>query len=354
MEVSKLIIPSNGEQVTVNIKDATARQFINNYDGISPSDVADKDATLTWGTKTEIATIGEQSIHVTLPSNPDTNAVTSVSGKTGVVTLDKSDVGLGNVTNDSQVKRSEMGVANGVATLDANGKVSTSQLPSYVDDVIEGYYHEGTFYEEAAHTTAITPETGKIYIDLSTNKSYRWGGSTMVEIAGGGSSGITQVNVGETSYTPSSGVVSLPAYPTALPANGGNAATVGNHTVGTDVPANAVFTDHTYSVMGASGSTHASGLVPDTPSTPGTVKFLREDGTWAQPEGGGTIDYVVVDENVPSIDSTIIAQALRKTAQSLTSAEKTQVLTNLGITVSTSEPTSADGSNGDIWLVYED
>ena len=122
-----------------------------------------------------------------MPSNPDTNAVTSVSGKTGVVTLDKSDVGLGNVTNDSQVKRSEMGAASGVATLDANGKVPSSQLPSYVDDVIEGYYHEGIFYEEAAHTTAITPETGKIYIDLSTNKSYRWGGSTMVEIAGGSS-----------------------------------------------------------------------------------------------------------------------------------------------------------------------
>ena len=43
-----------------------------------------------------------------------------------------------------------MGVANGVATLDANGKVPASQLPSYVDDVIEGYYHEGTFYEELA------------------------------------------------------------------------------------------------------------------------------------------------------------------------------------------------------------
>lgn len=41
------------------------------------------------------------------------------------------------------------------------------------------------------------------------------------------------------------------------------------------------------SVMGASGSSHASGLVPDTPSTAGTTKFLREDGTWAVPAGGG-------------------------------------------------------------------
>ena len=51
--------------------------------------------------------------------------------------LSKTDVGLGNVTNDAQVKRSEMGVANGVATLDAQGKVPSAQLPSYVDDVLE-------------------------------------------------------------------------------------------------------------------------------------------------------------------------------------------------------------------------
>lgn len=35
--------------------------------------------------------------------------------------------------------------------------------------------------------------------------------------------------------------------PTSLPANGGNAATVNGHTVNSDVPAGAVFTDHTYS-----------------------------------------------------------------------------------------------------------
>ena len=39
---------------------------------------------------------------------------------------------------------------------------------------------------------------------------------------------VTSVIVGSTSYTPTSGVVSLPAYPTTLPANGGNADTVGN------------------------------------------------------------------------------------------------------------------------------
>ena len=37
------------------------------------------------------------------------------------------------------------------------------------------------------------------------------------------------------------------------------------------------------SVMGASGTNHASGLVPDPGSTQGTSKFLREDGTWVNP-----------------------------------------------------------------------
>jgi len=43
--------------------------------------------------------------------------------------LTKSDISLGNVTNDAQVKRSEMGVANGVATLDSDGLVPASMLP---------------------------------------------------------------------------------------------------------------------------------------------------------------------------------------------------------------------------------
>lgn len=65
-----------------------------------------------------------------------------------------------------------------VATLDSNGKVPSTQLPSYVDDVVEGYLYNDVMYEEAAHTTVIPGETGKIYVDVSTNKSYRWAGAT--------------------------------------------------------------------------------------------------------------------------------------------------------------------------------
>ena len=69
------------------------------------------------------------------------------------------------------------------ATLDSSGHVPSSQLPSYVDDVTEGYYSNGNFYSDSAKTKKITGEGGKIYTDLATNKTYRWGGTAWVEIS---------------------------------------------------------------------------------------------------------------------------------------------------------------------------
>lgn len=48
--------------------------------------------------------------------------------KDKVSSINKEFVGLDNVTNDAQVKRSEMGAANGVPTLDSNGKIPVDQL----------------------------------------------------------------------------------------------------------------------------------------------------------------------------------------------------------------------------------
>ena len=86
------------------------------------------------------------------------------------------------------------GSNNGVAELDANGKVPSTQLPSYVDDVIEGYLYNGKFYKESTHVTEIDGESGKIYVDLSTDKSYRWSGTAFSVIS-------DSVALGETSST---------------------------------------------------------------------------------------------------------------------------------------------------------
>lgn len=64
------------------------------------------------------------------------------------------------------------------------GKVPASQLPSYVDDVAEGYMYQGRFYSDAQHTQEITGEEGKIYLDLATNTTYRWSGNSFIAITG--------------------------------------------------------------------------------------------------------------------------------------------------------------------------
>jgi hypothetical protein len=59
-------------------------------------------------------------------------------------------------------------------TLDGSGKISSSVLPSYVDDVIE-----------AANYAALpaTGEGGKLYVAVDTRKLWRWSGTGYVEIA---------------------------------------------------------------------------------------------------------------------------------------------------------------------------
>lgn len=67
-----------------------------------------------------------------------------------------------------------LGAKSGVASLDASGKVPTAQLPSYVDDVLE-YSSKSNFPSPG--------EAEKIYVDTSSNLTYRWSGSTYVEIS---------------------------------------------------------------------------------------------------------------------------------------------------------------------------
>ena len=66
--------------------------------------------------------------------------------------------------------------------------IPASKLPSYVDDVIEGYYSGGKFYSDSAKTKVITGETGKIYVDITNDDglSYRWSGSKYIVIKSGG------------------------------------------------------------------------------------------------------------------------------------------------------------------------
>jgi hypothetical protein len=144
---------------------------------------------------------------VTAAANGTDGTVTSVTG-TGTVnglTLSGTVTTTGNVTlggtlavtaSDfaSQTANTVLAAPNGSAgvptfralaaadipSLDANkitsGTIDAGRLPSYVDDVLE-----------AANLAAFpaTGETGKIYVALDTNKTYRWSGSAYIYITSG-------------------------------------------------------------------------------------------------------------------------------------------------------------------------
>lgn len=200
---------------------------------------------------------------------------------------------------DKKLAASLKGAANGLAELDSAGKVPAAQLPSYVDDVLE-FDNKSAFPE--------TGESGKIYVAKDSNKTYRWSGTAFVEISASLALGETASTAyrgdrGKTAYDHSQ-LLHAPAdaeknvqadwnvsdinsdafiknKPTSLPADGGNADTVEGHTVKTDVPENAKFTDTTYSAFkGASASTKGgAGLVP-APEAGAQDKILHGDGTW--------------------------------------------------------------------------
>ena len=124
----------------------------------------------------------------------------------------------------------KIGAANGIAPLDGNSLIPSQYLPSYVDDAVEGYldiadataftttdayakgdlvkYNSKVWRFTTAHAAGAwnsnqveeipefptTGETSKIYVDLLTEKTYRWSGSVYVEIS-------KSLALGETSNT---------------------------------------------------------------------------------------------------------------------------------------------------------
>ena len=254
-----------------------------------------------WDSKTDDATVNA---HISEEDNP--HAVT------------KAQVGLANVDNVKQATKTEFDThnsdtakhitasersnwnskqnalgftpenisnkskANGYASLDANGKVPASELPSYVDDVVE------------ATTLANLPttgETGKIYVTTNDNKTYRWSGTAYVEISvslalGTTSSTAYRGDLGNTAYSHSQ-VTGNPHGTTKAQIGLGNVDNtsdankpistamqteldkkVNSSQVLTDVPANAKFTDTIYSHP----STHPASMIVET----STKRFVTD------------------------------------------------------------------------------
>lgn len=119
----------------------------------------------------------------------NTGDQTTVSGNAGTATVlqvartingtafdGSANITISSVDATARIASSLIGTANGVCPLDATSQIPASYLPSYVDDIVEG---------ASLATFPVVGEAGKIYIDLGTNKTYRWGGSVYVYITSG-------------------------------------------------------------------------------------------------------------------------------------------------------------------------
>jgi len=89
----------------------------------------------------------------------------------------RSEITKENVTNAlgyTPIDESRIGAANGVASLDAGGRIPASQIPGGFDNIDE--------YDSLADFPE-TGEEGKIYVARDTNLTYRWTGTQYVEIS---------------------------------------------------------------------------------------------------------------------------------------------------------------------------
>ena len=142
----------------------------------------------------------------TLNGTPVAPTASAGTNTTQVATTQFVTTAISNASS-SYVKTSQKGVANGVCPLNANMKIDTLYLPSYVDDVVEAW-PDATETELSQNWllddemgTIIPPETGKIYVLMADSTNYnagaqfRWGGTTYVKLNDGGISSITNAEI---------------------------------------------------------------------------------------------------------------------------------------------------------------
>lgn len=171
------------------------------------------------------------------------------------------------------------GAASGVAELDSTGKVPSSQLPSFVDDVLE-YSSKSSF--------PTTGETGKIYVDTTTNLTYRWGGTEYVEIS-------ASLALGETSSTAYRGDRGKTAY------------------------------DHSQSTHARTDATKT-----ESSSTNGNIKINGTETTVYTHPGSGTNPHGTTKSDVGLGNVGNFKAVSTVASQGLTDTEKSNARTNIG------------------------
>lgn len=197
------------------ISDVTATATeVNVLDGITASTAELNVLDGITATTTELNYVDgvTSSIQTQLDGKVDENAAITAGTATKITYDSKGLVTAGTTLSASDipdisatyVPQTSVGAVNGVASLGDDGKVPSTQLPSYVDDVLElltlsstapatcvkgdMYYNTTSkkiFTATATNTwgtTGADPEKSVIYVALDTNYSYRWSGSDMINV----------------------------------------------------------------------------------------------------------------------------------------------------------------------------
>ena len=206
-----------------------------------------------------------------------------------------------------------------------SGIIDSSHLPSYVDDVVE-YTSSSTFPTEG--------EAGKIYVDLTTNKIYRWSGSAYVVISetialGETSSSAYRGDRGKIAYDHSQVTSGNPHKVTKSDVGLGNVENKSSATIRgeltkanvtsalgyTPPTSNTTYNDMTAATASAAG---VHGLVP-APAAGKQYSFLRGDATWQ------TLSKSIV--GLSNVDNTADAEKNVKYAASAGSASSATTAT---------------------------
>lgn len=254
-----------------------------------------------------------------------------------------------------------------------SGVIAAANLPSFVDDVIEGYLNGGKFYKEkktdGTYATEITAESGKIYINLNDSKTYRWNGSAYAVIS-------ETIALGETSSTAYRGDRGAAAYNHAAAkgsafANGLYKITTnaqGHVTAATAVQKSDITalgipaqdTNTWNALRGATASAAGSAGYVAAPAAGQQGSFLRGDGAWAA-ISKGTVGLGNVDNTADSAKSVKYATSAgsatkASTADSATKATQdsagnqinTTYIKNLSVSGRTITFTKGNGTTGTI------
>lgn len=201
---------------------------------------------------------------------------------------------------------------------DEIGKIKSALLPSYVDDIVEGYYYNNAWYSDSAHTSRVYGQSDKIYVDLSTDKSYRCSPTGTP-----GESGYSETWVDISNPLSAEEIYALCGMPTggnfnstkhglvpAASASGDSNRFLRGDGTWADIPAAITYalsgttygtsnatqivtltpssgnktTAEIKALVGATSSAAGkAGLVPVPPSSGYNTKYLRADGTWVVP-----------------------------------------------------------------------